>query len=549
MLGKLISLYGEVKGKETGSRIRELINVAKTKINCENRKVWDESDIFLIAYPDSFHKNNTPTLQNLNKFLQSHLNGLINSVHILPFFPFSSDRGFSVKDFYQVKQEFGNWSDVEEIGKNYRLMVDLVLNHISIKHEWFQKFLEGNEKYREYFIHFGKDEIPHQDLKKVFRPRATPLLTPFQTAKGERWVWTTFSMEDKTDQVDLNYRNPEVLLEIIKILLFLLEKGVRLFRLDSVPYLWKEIGTDCINLSQTHLIVSVIRSVLDEVCSSGKVISQASTSFSENISYFGNGQKESHLVYNFPLPPLILDAFYNQSNKYLNQLISKMQSPNNECTFFNILAVHDGVGINGAKGFLADTDLAKLYENIKKKGGQLSYRSLPDGQKTVSELNTTWWSALAEDPEPFETQLKKFITSYAIAFSLTGIPAVYYLSLFGCENDNYLYNRTTIKRDLNRTNLEINELENKINNKKSREFEVFTAMTDLIKKRKEFPAFHPKAKQETLFLDERIFALIRSNNSHKVLALHNLSDQNLKINFESKIYELEPYRFSWNKLS
>ena len=274
MIEKLIFLYGEEKGRDLEQRLKKLIDEVKTKIVCQDRSFWDEKDIFLITYPDSFQEIDSGqarmtisvTLKTLSKFLDVHLKGVINGVHILPFYPYSSDRGFSITDYYQVKKEFGSWNDIADIGKNYRLMADLVLNHVSVKHAWFQKFLVGDERYWDYFIHFDKSEIPEEELKRVVRPRASPLLTKFITKKGERWVWTTFSVEDSTDQVDLNYKNPQVLLELIKVIFFLLDKGIRVFRLDAAPFVWKEIGTNCWNLPQTHILISLIRGTLDKIC-------------------------------------------------------------------------------------------------------------------------------------------------------------------------------------------------------------------------------------------------------------------------------------------
>src|SRR3989344_4024460 len=266
MLKKLIFLYGEEKGKEIDEKLNKIIAETKAKIVCEDRSFWDERDVFLITYADSFQEANTPSLSTVKKFLNLHLKGVISDLHMLPFYPYSSDRGFSITDYYQVKKEFGTWQDIENIAKNYRLMADLVLNHVSVKHEWFQKFLAGDPKYEDYFIWFKKDKIPHEELKKVDRPRATPLLTPYKTIKGERWIWTTFSVENSTDQVDLNYKNPEILLEIVRIILFLLQKGVRIFRLDAIPYIWKKLGTSCENLPEAHVVVSLLRNVLDLVC-------------------------------------------------------------------------------------------------------------------------------------------------------------------------------------------------------------------------------------------------------------------------------------------
>ena len=553
MLNKLIYLYGEEKGREAEERLKSIIKEAKSNTISEDRQLWDEKDIFLITYPDSFYEKKSPTLQILNKLLLYHLrggtNGGISGVHILPFYPYSSDRGFSITDYYQVKKEFGTWQDVENIAKNYRLMADLVLNHVSVKHAWFQKFLAGDPKYEDYFIWFKKDKIPHEELKKVDRPRATPLLTPYKTIKGERWIWTTFSVENSTDQVDLNYKNPEILLEIVRIILFLLQKGVRIFRLDAIPYIWKKLGTSCENLPEAHVVVSLLRNVLDLVCTTALLISQSSVPFEENLVYFGQESKESNILYNFALPPLVLQAFYSQSNKHLNELAEKMKVPDSDSAFFNILAVHDGIGVTGAKGFLSEQEFKIVYQKIEERGGKLSYFRQPDGNKSVRELNITWWSALNSiEAEPFDLQLKKFITSHAIAFSLVGIPAVYYLSLFGGQNDLSLFAQTKIKRDINRTNLDLRSLNFRLKNKDAKEAKVFAATINLIKKRKSLKAFHPNARQEVLFSDERVFALLRGEKDKQILALHNLSDAKVKVQYQGKTYLLEPYSFIWQEL-
>ena len=551
---KLIILYGEEKGKEVGERLKNIINEAKSKIICENRSMWDEKDIFLITYADSFQEANARSLITLKKFLDFCLKDVIDNVHILPFYPYSSDRGFSITDYYQVKKEFGSWNDIEEIGKHYRLMADLVLNHVSVKHEWFQKFLAGDPKYENYFIWFKKEEIPYEALKKVYRPRETPLLTPFKTAKGEKWIWTTFSVENFSDQVDLNYKNPEVLLEIVKIILFLLQKGIRIFRFDSIPFIWKEIGSDCKNLAKTHTIVCLFRNFIDLVCPTAMIIAQSSVSFKENVSYFGSEDKEAHLIYNFALPVLVLNAFYNQSNHHLNEMVSQMVNKAEDCSYFNILAVHDGIGVNGAKDFLSESEFNNLYNEIEKRAGKLSYRNLPDGSKTVVELNITWWSAINNPSssfstnESFELELSKFITSLAILFALKGLPALYYLSLFGQENDLDLFEKTGIKRDINRTNLNLKSLDFRLKKSSSKEARIFDAIVNLIKIRKSLKVFHPNARQEVLSLDERVFTLLRGEKEKQILALHNISDDKVEIKYAGRIFNLEPYSFIWQEL-
>ncbi len=549
-LQELFLLYGEKEAKKTEQIIEKLITQSKKKIFCKDQPFWQEKDVALITYPDSFVQKNLPSLKVLQSFLSNYLPDLFSIIHVLPFFPYSSDRGFSVIDYYQVKNEFGSWDDIVNISKSYRFMADLVINHISAKSEWFKKFLEADERYWNYFIHFREDEIPYEQIKKVFRPRATPLLTPFTTKKGKRFVWTTFSVEDSTDQVDLNFHNPQVLIEVVKILLFLLEKGVRIFRLDAVGYLWKKLGTNCLNLHEVHVIVSLIRIILDKICKSAIIIAENNQPYEENITYFGDGFHEAQIIYNFSLPSLVLYSFYNGSADILLNWTEKITPPSSYTTFFNFLDTHDGISISGARGILSEREIQNIVDRVIDHEGQVSKRLYPDGNLLVYELNSTWWSALNKRAEePFDLQLNKFITSRAISMALAGIPAIYYLSLFGQENDLNLFEKTKIKRDINRTNLDLQILSMKLKNKNSRDGKIFQAMTSLIKKRKNIKAFHPNAKQKIVKLDKRVFSLVREFKGSKVLALHNVSSDLVEVRYDSGTYKLKPYSYLWVELS
>jgi len=547
ILEKIRLLYPQ-QAKEVFLRLEKILdketNLNKTALS--NKKfLFDEKDIFLITYPDSFFKKNEKPLTTLSYFLERYLKDYFSSIHILPFYPFSSDRGFSVIDFYKVKKDFGSWSQIKKISRNFRLMADLVLNHVSTKSKWFCGFLLGKKKYQDYFISFLKEEIPEEEIKKVFRPRATPLLTPFKTKNGLRYVWTTFSVGDYTDQVDLNYKNPEVFLEMIKILLFLFEKGIRIIRLDAIAYVWKELGTNCLHRPQVHTIVQLLRLIVQNLYPDGVIITETNVPHKENISYFGDGKNEAHMVYNFALPPLVLHAFITNNSLFLTRWALSTDWPKGDNFFYNFLDSHDGIGVLGAKEILSNDEFEKVFLSIKRNGGELSLRNLPDGGKAVYEINTTWWSALAEKKAPFELNLKKFITSRAISFALKGVPAVYYLSLFGRENDLKTYKKTKINRDLNRENLSIKEVEKWFANKKTKETIVFNALLDLIKKRKSFLAFHPQAQQEVLSLSNKVFAVLRYKNGQRVLALHNVSKDYVEINYRGKKYKLLPYDFLW----
>ena len=542
---KLKTLYPK-EAEKIFLEIEKIINHQKLlKADFKRKSIFDEKDIFLITYPDSFFIKDKKPLAVLDNFLNEYLKDEFSALHILPFYPFSSDRGFSVINFYQVKKDFGSWYHIKKIASRYRLMSDLVLNHVSTQSKWFRGFLLGKKNYEDYFISFLKEETENDDFKRVFRPRATPLLTPFQTKNGLRYVWTTFSVGDYTDQVDLNYKNPKVFLEMIKILLFLFEKGIRIIRLDAIAYLWKELGTSCLHLPQVHTIVQILRLIIESVYPNGVIITETNVPHKENVSYFGNGKNEAHMVYNFALPPLVLHAFITNKASFLTDWALSTDWPKGNNFFYNFLDSHDGIGVLGAKEILSEDEFKKVFIKIEKNGGKLSTRSLPDGGKKVYEMNTTWWSALAEKDLSFELNLKKFITSRAISFALKGVPAVYYLSLFGRENDLKTYQKTKINRDLNRENLSVKEIENWMNNQKTKETIVFRSLIGLIRKRRSLTAFHPQAEQKILSLSDKVFSILRWKDNQKILALHNVTKEYVSVKYQGKKHQLGPYDFLW----
>lgn len=550
LMHRFALLYGENKAKLVEPILRSIIAEYREKISYGQRSFWDEKNVFLIAYPDSFQEKDTATLQTLLKFLDLHMEGVIDGVHILPFFPYSSDRGFSIVDYNQVKKEFGNWQDILNISNKYRLMSDFVLNHVSVQHQWFQEFLKGNEEFKDYFIWFKKEKIPGEYLKKVYRPRAAPLLTPFQTSEGEKFVWTTFSVEKSTDQVDLNYKNPMLLLAMVKALLQLLEKGVKIIRLDAVGFIWKEIGTNCFNRPQAHTIVQLFRDILNEVCPSALLLTQTSTSYEDNISYFGDGVNEAQLVYNFALPPLVLYSFYSGDATRLSSWAKKLKTPSKGTTFLNFLAVHDGIGTAGVKGILSDDEIKFVCKQTVERGALLSEKTLPTGEKAVYEINSTWWSALHNQDEVLDVSVRKYLTSLAVSFALAGIPLVYYLSLFAEENDIADFQKTGVKREVNRKNYDFAALEKLLQNPESRESLMFKRVKELVEKRKNSSAFHPNAMQEILDLDKRILAILRTNDEtkEKLLCLHNVSKDQVEVTYQNQTFNLEAYSYRWEKV-
>ncbi|WGS65568.1 alpha-amylase family glycosyl hydrolase [Marinitoga aeolica] len=488
-----------------------------------------EKDVILITYGDSIKKDGEKPLHTLHKFLNDHVKGIINTVHILPFFPYSSDDGFSVIDYKKVNPELGDWKDIEKLSKDYNLMFDAVINHISKKSEWFQEYLKGNPKYKDYFI----EQEPVEELKYVTRPRALPLLHVYETKDGKKHIWTTFS----EDQIDLNYKSTDLFLEIVEILLFYAKKGAKLIRLDAIGYLWKEVGTSCIHLEQTHKMIQLFRDILDLTAKDVILITETNVPHKENISYFGDGYNEAQMVYNFSLPPLVLHSFLSKNAHYISHWADTLETPSDKTTFFNFLASHDGIGLMPAKGILKDEEIDYLVEHTLKNKGLVSYKSNPDGSKSPYELNINYFDALYEENEDIELNIRKFVSAYAIASSMKGVPGIYIHSLLGSRNYYEGVKITGMNRTINREKLNYNQLEKEINDPNSLRYKIFNAMKNMLKIRTTHKVFNPKAKQKVLFLDDRIFSFIREFEDEKVLVLTNVSNEEINLELKNNFSE------------
>ena len=489
---------------------------------------WSEKDAFLITYGDQVREPGKLPLQSLGEFLEEYAGGILSGVHILPFFPYSSDYGFSVIDYKQVNPDWGTWDDIKRIGRHFRLMFDAVINHVSSKSKWFQEFLKGNPEYENFFITVEEGT----DLSSVVRPRATPLLTPFETAKGRKLVWTTFS----ADQIDLNYANPEVLLRIIDILLFYVEKGAEVIRLDAIAYLWKKIGTPCIHLEETHRVVKLFRAIFDAVSPYVIILTETNVPHKENISYFGNGHDEAQMVYQFSLPPLVLHSIHTGNAEKLSRWAAGLFLPSEETTFFNFLASHDGIGMMPAIGILTPEEIQELVEKTLRNGGFVSYKANPDGSKSVYELNISYIDALAEKGDDQETLVKKFMASQAIMLALQGIPGIYVHSLFGSRSDREAVLRTGVNRAINRAKFVRAELERELADERSLRHQVYYAYRHLLSVRRGRPAFHPNAGQRILNLDPAVFAVVRTSKEPEdaVLALQNVSGSSVRVTVDRR---------------
>ncbi|EOC6601201.1 sugar phosphorylase [Listeria innocua] len=424
---RLSRLYSEDVVESLATRIEARVNQTKQRKLVRKDK-WDEKDIVLITYGDQFKEESKKTLPTFKKMYDRYLKSTFEVVHFLPFYPYSSDDGFSVIDYKAVNPELGDWEDIKEMEQSTRLMFDFVCNHMSAKSEWFKRYLAGDKEFQNFFVEMD----PDTDLSSVTRPRATPVLTPFQFASGkEGYIWTTFS----EDQIDLNFACPEVLYKMIDVLMFYLEEGAEYVRLDAVGFMWKVPGTSSIHLDETHEIVKLFRDLVDMAAPGTIIITETNVPHVDNISYFGNGEKEAHMVYQFSLPPLVLHAIHHGNAEFLSNWAKGLELPEGKRTFFNFLASHDGIGLNPVRGIIPEADILALVDDLEKEGALVSYKQNPDGTKSPYEINVTYMDALSKQADTDDLRLSRFLVAHAVLMSIPGVPAVYVQSILGSRND------------------------------------------------------------------------------------------------------------------
>ncbi|MFQ3647788.1 MAG: alpha-amylase family glycosyl hydrolase, partial [Anaerolinea sp.] len=530
----LTRLYPQADIPTLTTRLIARIEQTKARIKpTPPRESIAEHDVLLITYGGSLRREGQAPLQTLYQFATKHLQGVISAIHILPFFPYTSDDGFAVKDFYQVNPDLGTWDDIRRIADRFELMADLVINHMSAQSDWFKGFLADHPAFAGLF----RTESPEANLNAVVRPRVTPLLTPFERPNGDMvHVWTTFS----ADQVDFDFRHTETLMRMVDVLLFYVEQGAQWIRLDAIAFLWKIVGTNCLHLPETHAVVQLLRAILDQAAPHVILITETNVPHPENISYWGNGYNEAHVVYNFALPPLLFYTLLSADSTHLRDWVNTLKAPSPQTTFLNFAASHDGIGVRPAEGLLDADELALLVAHVERRGGGVSFRRYGDGTLVAYELNSTFLDAVTDPDQSIEMQVRRFLVSQAIMLAMAGIPAIYIHSLLGSHNDVEGVIRAGYKRAINRQVLNADEIEAELAREDSFRSMVFYGYLSLLQIRCGQRAFHPNAPQMAVDLgNPAVFALLRGDAQiGRVLAVHNVSAQPQTVTLEFKGYDL-----------
>lgn len=553
LIDKIKFVYADNYKKEYEDEINNLINHWE-KESFDKAEEVSEKNVYLITYGDSIYEEKVPTIKTLNKFLKETVEDTITDVHILPMFTYTSDDGFSVVDYMEIDEKLGDWNDIKNFSKDYRLMYDFVANHISKSSSWFKAYLNNDKKYEEYFI----KEDKNFDTKNVVRPRTSPLFHEYEGKDSVKTAWTTFS----EDQIDINIKHFPVLIEMTNIILEYAKNGATSIRLDAIGFLWKESGTTCMHLPRTHKIIEIWRLLLDYFKTNTQIITETNVPHIENISYFGNKNNEAHMVYQFTLPPLVLYTLTTHNSRKLTDWAKTIDKVSENATYFNFLSSHDGIGMRPTEGILTEDEKQLLVDKVVENGGKVSYKNNSDGSKSVYELNINYNDALINKTEDISTevQVDKIIASNAILLSCVGVPAIYYHSLLGSRNDYKGLEESKINRRINREKLEYNKILKELKDDERRSA-IFSRIKNLISLRKEETAFSPYATQKVLDLGEDIFALERFNEKtgEKITLILNVTNKQVEVKCNitgiDKITKrkvdnnitLNPYEFVWIK--
>lgn len=552
----LISLvYGDSFSEMQLESLSEKISSAANVISEKRKSGWDEKDVVLITYADQFYNEGENALPVFTRFYNRWLSRSFSHVHLLPFYPWSSDDGFSVIDYHDVAPETGTWRDVAELKQFTSLMFDFVCNHMSAKSQWFAHYLAQKPGYEDFFISVD----PQTDLSAVTRPRALPLLTPFTLDDGSvRYLWTTFS----DDQVDLNFASPQVLIAMVDVLLHYLVEGARYIRLDAVGFMWKIPGTRCIHLEQTHRLIQLFRAITDAVAPGTVIITETNVPHNDNVSYFGDGENEAQMVYQFSLPPLVLHAVHRQDVRALCQWASSLELPSKQTTWFNFLASHDGIGLNPLRGILPESEILSLVETLQQEGALVNWKNNPDGTRSPYEINVTYLDALSYQDCEDSLRIARFILAHAVLLSFPGVPAIYIQSIIGSRNNYDGVERLGYNRAINRKKYCAGEIDGELEDKNGLRNKVYCQLSALIALRRQEKAFHPDSEAFFETSGEHVFKIVRiADDGERITALFNFSndiqcvffnrqsgkDLITGINISDMTLTLNPWQVMWIK--
>lgn len=395
-----------------------------------------KNKIMLITYADSFGKN----LRELKETLDRYFRREIGSVHILPFFPSSGDRGFSPITYGEVDPAFGTWADIEALSRGYELMFDFMINHLSRRSPQFLDFVEKHDAspYRDMFLRFQKfwpqGRPAAEDVARLNKRKDRAPCERIRFADGtEEDVWCTFGEE----QMDLNLESPAAWEFIGRSLRGLADRGASMIRLDAVAFATKKYGTSCFFVEpEIWELMGRVRDILG-----GKrvpLLPEVHDRYETQLRIAEKG----YAVYDFALPVLVLHTLYTGNCKRLKEWFRIC--PRNQYT---TLDTHDGIGTVDARGLLTEEELEGVIRKTERYGAnfKMDFSAEANGKPSVYQINCTYYSALGGDD-------RAYLLARAIQFFAPGVPQVYYVGLLAGANDYALMKKTNSPRNVSRHN-------------------------------------------------------------------------------------------------
>ncbi len=528
-------------------------HLKKTDLEREKDHNWFLSQkwVGMALYCDGYADNLQGMLPRL-----SYLQELgVNLVHIMPICDCpegKSDGGYAVRDYRKIESRFGTFKDFDKLVDSMKkrdmlLVLDVVVNHTSDQHEWAEKAREGDKTYQDYYFTFDDRSIP--DIYEESMPEVFPETAPGNFTWDEKmgkWVMTVFNHY----QLDLNYQNPAVLIEMLDILLFWANRGADILRLDAVAFLWKKIGSSCQNEREAHLILQLMKDCCQVTAPGVLFIAEAIVSPTEIIKYFGEdaiNAKECEIAYNATYMALLWDAVATKRTMLLNIGIQNIPQKLERATWLNYARSHDDIGL----GF-SDADIALAgYEPLSHRRFLIDYftgnfegslaaglafgRNLETGDARISgslaSLAGLKHALESNDVNATNMAIKIILLLHGMILSFGGIPMLYYGDAIGTLNDDSYLNdesKSTDNRWAHRPKMDWNRAMLRTQ-PGTVEYNIFCAVKKMIAVRKEVPAFADRNNRELLNVDNpHLFVFSRFdqiNNSPRVLVVGNFDDE------------------------
>jgi len=490
------------------SKLEYLIKERQKEIDYKPDELdWHQEGIVYSLYVDLFASDFKGLIKKLDYLYKLG----VNTLWLLPILESPMvDQGFDISNYYKIRSKLGtNQEFIEFIKrahqKNIKIVFDIAVNHTSNQHMWFKNARKSkNSQYRDFYI-WNENKEKYQDTRLLLKGISNSNWT-YNKETDDYYFHRFYDI-----QPDLNYKNPEVLYEMIKAFTYWISKGVDGFRMDAAPFLWKKEGTDCENLSETHKILKIFRATFDAISEGTVMIAEANQKPKDVIEYLGNGD-ECHVVYNFPIMPKIFLSIAEHDPDYIIKqlaIIDNLEQPDNTA-WFTFLRCHDELTLE----FVTEKERELMNQHYRKD----EHWSFREGEGISGRL----YNLMGSD-------VKKILLAYSILFSIKGTPIIYFGDEIGMENDIAFYQKMNEKygykdsRYLNRGPFDKKRKESALNKPESEAALIYNSLKEMIEIKNNNPSLF---KTEPEYITEKgLIISIRKINKKKLTIINNLSNK------------------------